>query len=591
MTICITKTVKTSASAPQVLDLLQHVHGNKGFDVPGLDDPTNEPAVAPITQYDNPAPDEYKKAPKFQSKAGQSVEPEPTPTSAKVALTAGQNKLAVARVLPWKREFANLQRVSDAEPAVTQTEGHSLASNVDMAVMAHHLDAFRARLLFSSPAHHHRSRLHITSQRKSKPRIIQLHLLPSSSLYLTLLLHPMSTARPHLAMLPMHHRPLLFPPQDPVIRAADLMTLMRDDLVEHCRRPSFKILRSQKTTWSAIKMSTSCKRRMSATAVIMQRPFDNKVARLQALMKDDLVDHCRHPSYMMNDKEIADHIVQIVKDADKQIHVPSPARKRRMSASAVTAAVIMQHPFTEKPLGPALHGLDVGQLTGNRDNQITFNTKDQATGWFHILLSADCQLLPGFHAGTVARLGLGPCAGLVKVRHLRINIDRSEAFIIDNLEFKRNLKIHLSAIASQFRKKSKGFLEAWFVQEEAFDRSWPDILADVTQFTKPCADYLMDTRYAYADLAFRNRGPIDPDDRPDRPNKASTFFISAEHHTVALLASAAKEQEMHDDRASRLLNTPMRAVVWCDEYSTWKPSENDLEKYGIFLTIFHITSR
>ncbi|KAF5626489.1 uncharacterized protein FTJAE_9655 [Fusarium tjaetaba] len=73
----------------------------------------------------------------------------------------------------------------------------------------------------------------------------------------------------------------------------------------------------------------------------------------------------------------------------------------------------MQHPFAEKPLGPALHGLDVGQLKENRDNQITFNMKDQATGWFHIFLSADCQLLPGFHAGTVARLGLGPCAGLV----------------------------------------------------------------------------------------------------------------------------------------------------------------------------------
>ncbi|KAF5581356.1 hypothetical protein FPANT_8969 [Fusarium pseudoanthophilum] len=145
MTVCLTKMVKTSASAPQVLDLFQHVHGNRGFGVPDLDDPTNEPAVAPITQYDNPAPDKYKKAPKFQSKAGQSVEPEPTPTSAKVAWTASQNKLVVARVVPWKREFANLQRVTGAEPAVTQTEGHSLASNVDMAAMAHHLDAFRAR--------------------------------------------------------------------------------------------------------------------------------------------------------------------------------------------------------------------------------------------------------------------------------------------------------------------------------------------------------------------------------------------------------------------------------------------------------------
>ncbi|KAF5531049.1 hypothetical protein FPHYL_13981, partial [Fusarium phyllophilum] len=147
------------AVAQQVLGLFQHVHGNKGFGVPGLDDPANEPAVAPITKYNNPAPGDYQKAPKFQSKAGQSVEPEPTPTSAKVAWTAGQNKLVddaarqaseacpdkvIARVLPWKREFANLQRVTDAEPAVTQIEGHSLASNVDLA-MAHHLDAFRAR--------------------------------------------------------------------------------------------------------------------------------------------------------------------------------------------------------------------------------------------------------------------------------------------------------------------------------------------------------------------------------------------------------------------------------------------------------------
>ncbi|KAF5530545.1 hypothetical protein FMEXI_13483 [Fusarium mexicanum] len=113
----------------------------------------------PAPPYDNPAPDKYKKALKFQSKACQSAEPEPTHTFAKVAWTAGQNKLVddaarrateacpdkvVVRVLPWKREFANLQRVTDAKPAVTETETHSLASNVDLA-MADHLDAFRAR--------------------------------------------------------------------------------------------------------------------------------------------------------------------------------------------------------------------------------------------------------------------------------------------------------------------------------------------------------------------------------------------------------------------------------------------------------------
>ncbi|KAF5581354.1 hypothetical protein FPANT_8967 [Fusarium pseudoanthophilum] len=398
-------------------------------------------------------------------------------------------------------------------------------------------------------------------------------------------------------MLQMHHHPLPFPPKDPVTRAADLMALIRDDLAEHCRRPNFKILRPQKGYMVSDKdigdlivdivkeahktihaPQTSCKRRMSATAVIMQHPFDNKVARLQALMKDDLVDHCRHPSYMMNDGEIADHIVQIVKDAYKQIHVPSPARKRRMSASAVTAGVIMQHPFAEKPLGSALHGFDIGQLKENRDNQLTFNMKDQATGWFHILLSADCQLLPGFHADNMNSLAplrmfnaidISELANHVKgsdvlgekledldmsnpvnhihlvaekVRHLRIGVDWSKLFVIDNLGFKLYIKLYLStiqniasAIASQFRKKSKRSFEARFIHEGSFDRSWPDILADATQFTEPYADYIMDTRYGYADLTFRNLSPIDPDDRPDRPNKASTFFISAEHHTVALL--------------------------------------------------------
>ncbi|CVK92795.1 uncharacterized protein FMAN_07637 [Fusarium mangiferae] len=59
---------KTSAVAQQVLDLFQHVHGNKGFGVPGINDPVNEPTVVPITKYNNPAPNGYQKAPKLQSK-------------------------------------------------------------------------------------------------------------------------------------------------------------------------------------------------------------------------------------------------------------------------------------------------------------------------------------------------------------------------------------------------------------------------------------------------------------------------------------------------------------------------------------------
>ncbi|KAK2934331.1 hypothetical protein FoTM2_005577 [Fusarium oxysporum f. sp. vasinfectum] len=81
-----TQMAQKSTDAQQVLDLFVHVHGTKDFTVGGIDDPANEPAVAPITKYDNPAP-------KFLSKVDQFVNVEPTPATAKVAWTAGQNKL------------------------------------------------------------------------------------------------------------------------------------------------------------------------------------------------------------------------------------------------------------------------------------------------------------------------------------------------------------------------------------------------------------------------------------------------------------------------------------------------------------------
>ncbi|RBA11911.1 hypothetical protein FPRO05_03361 [Fusarium proliferatum] len=289
----------------------------------------------------------------------------------------------------------------------------------------------------------------------------------------------------------------------------------------------------------------------------------------------------------------------------------------------------------------------------------------QATGWFHLLLSVHGQLLPGFHAGTVARLGVGPCAGLVvhlditvgnyrqphthfkftirhggrsvpfmdlivpldyivtaitvnsidaddinslahfcmlnamdisefanhvkdfdtlaeKVRRLRIDVDWSKLFVIDNLEFKHNIKLYPStthnitfAVSSQLKKKSMGLLKAWSFQE----------------FKNPYADYLVDTRFGYRDLTYKNVGGIDPDERPDRPNKASTYFMGAERRTVALLAGAAKEQEMVDSRALALLDTPILAVVWPDIFPSWEPQDDDLEVYGIFFTIFHTTPR
>ncbi|PNP79701.1 hypothetical protein FNYG_07047 [Fusarium nygamai] len=154
-----------------------------------------------------------------------------------------------------------------------------------------------------------------------------------------------------------------------------------------------------------------------------------------------------------------------------------------------------------------------------------------------------------------------------KVRHLRIDVDWSKLFAIDNLEFKRNFK------------------------EETFDRSWPGILANLQQLMNPYADYLIDTRFSYQHLTYKNVGEIDPNEQPDHPNKALTYFMGAEHRTAALLAGAAEEQEMIDSRALALLDIPVLAVVWPDIFSSWEPKDNDLEVHDIFFTIFHITSR
>ncbi|KAF5530546.1 hypothetical protein FMEXI_13484 [Fusarium mexicanum] len=47
------------------------------------------------------------------------------------------------------------------------------------------------------------------------------------------------------------------------------------------------------------------------------------------------------------------------------------------------------------------------------------------------------------------------------------------------------------------------------------------------------------------------------------------------------IASAAEEQEMQDNCAYTLLNTPIQAVVWRDVFSSWEPQDDDLEVYGI----------
>ncbi|KAH6968675.1 P-loop containing nucleoside triphosphate hydrolase protein [Fusarium avenaceum] len=79
--------------------------------------------------------------------------------NAKVAWTAGKNKLAddaarraslacpdkvVVRVLPWKREFSNLTRINDVEPRVTNTSANPTVTGAIIG-LSKHTESYKAR--------------------------------------------------------------------------------------------------------------------------------------------------------------------------------------------------------------------------------------------------------------------------------------------------------------------------------------------------------------------------------------------------------------------------------------------------------------
>lgn len=89
------------------------------------------------------------------------------------------------------------------------------------------------------------------------------------------------------------------------------------------------------------------------------------------------------------------------------------------------------------------------------------------------------------------------------------------------------------------------------------------------------------SRTGYTDLTYNNIGTLQDEQRPERPVAAVSIFHSAEHRTVALIASAAEEQQMIDERVLRLRQTPLPSVWIADPYSRWFPQEDNLTVYGI----------
>jgi hypothetical protein len=338
---------------------------------------------------------------------------------------------------------------------------------------------------------------------------------------------------------------------------------------------------------------------------------------------------------------------------------------------------VTQEELTPVPIsGPGLLEQNVGELGTDDANQPLFGMKRKTTDWFHVLMDIDGQLLPGFHPGTIARIGVGPCSGLhvrlqitagqfseakmhfqymvrngaqkekftelivpfaelldgisvndtstqnaqamatlkafvaddlselapyekasdvlrellgdvnltdpaediqkvsPTVRHMRIDIDWSNVYVIHNAEFDRHwdrrpdtMRRIVSAVRSLLPKRGITSLAVWFYPEDTFKNYWSEILDNVTAVRNPYADYLVNVRTNHTDLTFDNLGSILPEDKPNRPVDEVTYFFNPEHRTIALMAGAAEEQEMHDGRAVSLVDIPIPAVVIQDPFS------------------------
>ncbi|KAM0557086.1 hypothetical protein ACHAPJ_005349 [Fusarium lateritium] len=174
--------------------------------------------------------------------------------------------------------------------------------------------------------------------------------------------------------------------------------------------------------------------------VLLESPFENSVVpddeyALREWMLDDLVNSVptSNEDVFLSEfsawEENCDHVIYAVQKLQQQQtstrFTPAYAAsacndysfreiERPDSLRSVHSApsTLERHPFREIAQGSSFHGQDVGQPGTNRDEQTVFNMKRQSTGWFHHLMGTKNELLPGFHAGTIARLGVGPYAGL-----------------------------------------------------------------------------------------------------------------------------------------------------------------------------------
>ncbi|WZH40348.1 hypothetical protein QYS62_001280 [Fusarium acuminatum] len=152
-----------------------------------------------------------------------------------------------------------------------------------------------------------------------------------------------------------------------------------------------------------------------------------------------------------------------------------------------------------------------------------------------------------------------------RVRHVRVDIDGSQARRLTQFVSRRigtpthpQQQPFLNDLLTPGRPVSVG---PWFSCEDTSEVHQPKILQDVQRLPNPFTGYLANClAWDYQDLGYANIAEIPDDDRPEHPVPAVMIFQDNEHRTVALVAGASEELEMHDKR-SRFLFDKMPPIV------------------------------
>ncbi|KAH7171507.1 hypothetical protein EDB81DRAFT_199790 [Dactylonectria macrodidyma] len=174
------------------------------------------------------------------------------------------------------------------------------------------------------------------------------------------------------------------------------------------------------------------------------------------------------------------------------------------------------------------------------------------------------------------------------VIHVRVDLRPDDMVVQPNRYFLDRLSLHPpsiqahgQAIINKFgmmgmSTMTLAFSFPSFARWQEYWRSASMPVAHLTPFRDICAF----VRKNVNDLALKN---VDLDNlqQPVISNPATDSFLSRDHRTIALIAGAAEELAYQRQRETKLFNTNIDARAFADHLAIVKPSDTDIDTYGI----------